>query len=487
MRANRAPRCVSGSFDPRSGRPNSRLRRTERAEDGFTLIELVIVVAIMPLIVGALSLGLISVFSLQGGVANRLADTGDSQVIAANYENDVQGAAQLTTFPGVSNQCGSGTGVLLLGLESNEATNGDYLTKISYVTVSVGSGSSATESLERLYCTNDSLTPTSTSYLAYDLPNPALYPNSPQPSFTVLCVSGETCSGYSGGWTSTSAIGQVSFMITEAKTNYQYTLVSSPIAATTVPNLGSPSSSNTSTSCNFASAGTGTYSSTLCFVDFSVLASQPAALQEATSAGGCLEMSASLPGGYVLYFCLNLSGSSVAPHVLPTYSAAFLGNNNDTTPFYTGINGKPALYQTAAGTTYATFTNISVVSPSGLLATGWEAVSADAESTDVGESITWTTNEGTNSPNYTPPALYTIPNNQQPTDTTDNSIVGNACGQGAGLTGNNTNTVECNGGQNTTSGEKTGTAMVYAVSPSYMKVTMVGTGLEAITFGLMLS
>lgn len=487
MRTNPAPRCASGSVDPQSGRRNSRLRSAERAEEGFTLIELVIVVAIMPLIVGALSLGLISVFSLQGGVSNRLADTGDSQVIAANYENDVQGAAQLTTFSGVSNQCGAGTGVLLLGLESNQATNGDYLTKISYVTVLAGSGATATESLERLYCTNDSLTPTSTSYLAYDLPNPALYPNSPQPSFSVLCVSGQTCSGYSTGWTATSAIGQVSFTITEAKTNYEYTLVSSPIAATTVPNQGSPSSSNTSTSCNFASPGTGTYSSTLCFVDFSVLASQPAALAEATSAGGCLEMSASLPGGYVLYFCLNLSGSAVAPHVLPTYSAAFLGNNNDTTPFYTGISGKPALYQTASGTTYATFTNISVVSPSGLLATGWEAVSADAESTDNGESITWTTNEGTNSPNYTPPALYTIPNNQQPTDTNDNSIVGNACQQGAGLTGNNTNTVECSGGQNTTSGEKTGTPMVYAVSPSYMKVTMVGTGLEAITFGLMLS
>jgi Surface adhesin CshA non-repetitive domain 2 len=175
--------------------------------------------------------------------------------------------------------------------------------------------------------------------------------------------------------------------------------------------------------------------------------------------------------------------------VLPTYSAAFLGNDNDGTPFYTGItsSAKPALYQTAAGTTYATFTNISVVSPSGQLATGWEAVSADAESTDINESITWTTNEGTVNPNYTPPDLYTIPNNQQPTDTNDNSIVGNACEQGAGLTGSTTNTVECNGGQNTTSGEKTGTAMVYAVSPSYMKVTMVGSGLEAITFGLMLS
>src|SRR5665213_2686262 len=63
---------------------------------GFTLVELLVVVVILPLIVGALSLGLISVFSLQSSVSNRLTDTADSQVVAANYTKDVQAAVYIT-------------------------------------------------------------------------------------------------------------------------------------------------------------------------------------------------------------------------------------------------------------------------------------------------------------------------------------------------------------------------------------------------------
>jgi hypothetical protein len=211
-----------------------------------------------------------------------------------------------------------------------------------------------------------------------------------------------------------------------------------------------------------------------------------AELAQATG-GGCLEMSVSInPGDYVLYFCLQITavtaGSVVEPWYLPTYPEAFLGNvdsiNGVNTPFYTGVSGDPALYQRTLGATdKVTFSNISLLSPTDVLATGWEVVSADAESTDVGESLTWTSNVNE----------YVIPNGQSVDSPTD--PVGNACQAGAGLTGSGTTTVECAGGTGTetTSGTKNGTTMVEAETPNWMTCVMVGSGLQAITFGLLVS
>ena len=156
-------------------------------------------------------------------------------------------------------------------------------------------------------------------------------------------------------------------------------------------------------------------------------------------------------------------------------------------PFYTGIAGDPALYQRVeGGTSTVLFSSIEVVNNSnGTLATGWEASSADAESTDghtqygnIGESIQWTSNVN----------LTIIPNGESG----QTQPVGNACLNGvtsAGLTGSGTTTVTCSGyagGYNETGATKTGTAMVWAASPSWLQAKMVGTGLEAITFGMLL-
>ena len=73
-----------------AGRPGA-------SDEGFTLIELLIVVTVMPLVVGALAVGILSVFNLNSSVTNRLTDSNDEQVLAANYQNDVQSAALITT------------------------------------------------------------------------------------------------------------------------------------------------------------------------------------------------------------------------------------------------------------------------------------------------------------------------------------------------------------------------------------------------------
>ena len=152
-------------------------RRTFRSRDsgeaGFSLIELVIVTAILPLIIGALSVGLLAVFSLQPSVSNRLANTGDSQVVSSNFENDVQSAAQITTVSSYGyigwDQCGPNTQVQLMGLEWNLQSSGAYQTVVSYAEVRSGS----TYSLVRQYCSSGfSTTPTSSTTISYNMPVP---------------------------------------------------------------------------------------------------------------------------------------------------------------------------------------------------------------------------------------------------------------------------------------------------------------------------
>ena len=94
------------------------------SSEGFTLIELLIVITIIPLIIGALSLGLITILSLQSGISTRTGDASDAQVVSSTFLKDVQSAAMITEAQPTSIPlaCGSGTPysstpTQLLGLE----------------------------------------------------------------------------------------------------------------------------------------------------------------------------------------------------------------------------------------------------------------------------------------------------------------------------------------------------------------------------------
>jgi prepilin-type N-terminal cleavage/methylation domain-containing protein len=107
---------------------------------GFTLVELLIVMSIIPIIVGALSLGLIMIFSLQHGISNRVSDAGDAQVVSSTFIKDVQSAQMITTENTTSNPasslaCGSGpSGAFqLLGLEWG-GNGGNFVNAVSYFT-----------------------------------------------------------------------------------------------------------------------------------------------------------------------------------------------------------------------------------------------------------------------------------------------------------------------------------------------------------------
>ena len=216
---------------------------------------------------------------------------------------------------------------------------------------------------------------------------------------------------------------------------------------------GRAAAATTTSTCGFATPGTGTYASTLCWFDLSGYNQSLAASPSGQT------MSIALPGGYVITFTLNVSGSlPVTPAAFPSFGDAYLGNDGH----YTGVPGKPALYQTKSGTTTATLSNINVVDANGTTMTGYAFVGADAESTDSGESITWKAS--------TPLTLI--------------SSIGNACNSGALLTGVGTTSVTCAA---TVSGHKTGTPILAAQAPSSFSQTMIGSGLQAVAFGVLVS
>ncbi|MGC1238377.1 MAG: hypothetical protein WA860_06270 [Acidimicrobiales bacterium] len=495
-------------------------RVRNRDEGGFTLLELMIVCVVSPLIVGALALGLMTVLSLQAGVSNRLADSADSQVVQASFRNDVQSAQYITTQSTNSPQCG--TGFQILGLEWNEnPTTNVFETVVSYMTVPVTSGSTTTYSLVRQECTNvtstqSPITPvTSSTVLSTNLAASLVANELTTPLIVILPVS--SANAASGGWVATNVVTSVTFPITEPGTNtpgaskgYTYTLVATPPAANLPSDNYVPITSSANAGCGYASTGSGTYASALCLVDFSALSANNGALMVAARQG-CVELSVPLPGGSTLYFCISITGAPVEPSALPTWTDGFLGNQINGVPFYSDVPGDAALYQscegdsstcsitdngsgpqvanTWGGVTTIQISDITVIAPDGNVATGWEFVSADAESTDGGESITWTSNQ----------PMYDIPNNEPSEDASD--PIGNACNSGAGVSGSYTNssgttpvtstqffaqspatTIVCDGDSN---GTKTGTLMVEALQPTSMTITMVGTGLEGISLGLL--
>lgn len=237
------------------------------------------------------------------------------------------------------------------------------------------------------------------------------------------------------------------------------TAVTLPAAHSSAGRLANDAAASGATSdgsgCSFADAGTGKYASTLCWFDLSAV--DPA---KASSSQG-QPMHITLPGGFSIDMTLNTSGNATAAAALPTFPAAYLGN--DKTGYYTGIKGKPALYQIRQGSVSdATLSKIRVTDKNGEPVTGYAFVGADAESTDTRESITWTS------------------------DATLRQIgdLGNSCS--GGFSGAGTTTVRC-AGSPTVPGNKTGAAILAATNPSTFSQHMVGKGMQAVAFGVLVS
>ena len=119
---------------------------------------------------------------------------------------------------------------------------------------------------------------------------------------------------------------------------------------------------------------------TYCWIDFT---NYNNAL--ATGTGG-QAFTITLPGGSTLSFTLTVSGGGLNAVTVPTWTGAAFGQTA-----FTGVPGNPALYQTTSGTTTnVSLSNIVLTVGSGTVP--YALVAADAESTNNGESLSFTTN-----------------------------------------------------------------------------------------------
>jgi hypothetical protein len=215
----------------------------------------------------------------------------------------------------------------------------------------------------------------------------------------------------------------------------------------------------------------------------------------------------------------------VAAATFPTYHAAFFGNYNAASQetFYSGVGCpasdpttvqlggqtygttsciSPAIYQQGSANSQSntvSLTNIKLTTATNGLVSGYEIVTADAETTDDNESIVWTSNLNFNQ----------IPDTN---DGTPTSYEGNACSTSIGgvltLGGDitdaggtvlttpisNAPTVVCNSDWDSPS-PRTGTLMLEVSPPASgtgangttsIQAVMTGTGLEGVSFGLLL-
>ena len=269
-------------------------------------------------------------------------------------------------------------------------------------------------------------------------------------------------------------------------------------------------------------------------------------------------MTVDVPGGYVMSFCLTTSDSSLIAASTPVGGGScakqtppcdgghisngqgFLGNDNQVngvaTPFYAAIGCPvstpalvsnvvssscidPAIFQTNnGGNDTVTLSDIVVTDPDGNVATGYEVITADAETIDPGGYIKWTSGL---------PAAHPLPFNLVPNF--QSSDLGNACNNvpttdnsnstgwsidngdstvqiggtnySGDLTGLGTASVECTSSWQTQPNAnpalsllRTGTAMLGITPPTVnggaepvtMKAQLQGEGYNAVAFGLLL-
>ncbi len=170
-----------------------------------------------------------------------------------------------------------------------------------------------------------------------------------------------------------------------------------------------------------------------------------------------------LPGGDTMTFSVALSGVRMRPVALPVTSSSFLGSPDH----YSDIDGDPALYQQAAGRSTVTLSGIGIVDAAGDPVSGYSVVTADAESTDAGESITWQSDQN----------LDLLIHNAW------RNGLGNACL--GGLTGVGTSTVTCAGTHTSTA--KTGTPILVADNPTTISAQLSTAHAGAIAFGVVVS
>jgi prepilin-type N-terminal cleavage/methylation domain-containing protein len=207
------------------GAPGWRLRRLPPSgEEGFTLIELVIVLVILPIVVGGIAVVMITSLHDQAGLQTKLADSSDSVVASAYYSRDIQSAAQVTIHPSPSSPAACTPAGLPGATHVMSLEWGTGPTVVSYYYWTPAAPVGAATELVRLSCQANG--PSTRVVMSHGLSTPP--PGSSV--VTVSCVGGAACSTFAGagGWIPSFDLTDVSIGITQS-TGYQFTLVGSPL------------------------------------------------------------------------------------------------------------------------------------------------------------------------------------------------------------------------------------------------------------------
>ena len=127
------------------------------AQDGFTLIELILSIGLLGIIFSTLSLVMLGSMQVNDETRDRLDTTRDEQLVAAYFASDMAGATQVVV--GGAAQCGADAAVVTLAGESfvatpasSTATPDSTATVAAYVFGTASVDGVVTGTLTRSYC-----------------------------------------------------------------------------------------------------------------------------------------------------------------------------------------------------------------------------------------------------------------------------------------------------------------------------------------------
>jgi prepilin-type N-terminal cleavage/methylation domain-containing protein len=149
LRTRVVPTTASRSTALAALRARASQRRATLANDdsGFTLVELLVVIVVMPLVAGAICVAMLSVLTQENAVGSRTSNSGDTSTLSAAFVKDVQSAQYLTTNVSATSPTSCVTTSSILSLQW--PVSGTSTTAVvSYAIVPQGT----TNQLFRYYC-----------------------------------------------------------------------------------------------------------------------------------------------------------------------------------------------------------------------------------------------------------------------------------------------------------------------------------------------
>jgi hypothetical protein len=184
-----------------------------------TLIELLIVVILIPIVIGGVTVAIITVVKNQVGVQSRLSDSHDAQTTAAYFARDVQGATKISTVSTPVCAVAGVTGTQILGLQWSG-------TSVSYI---YDTTDFAHKTLVRVICPSSN----PTSVVAHGLTT--------APTVVITCQTGVTCpaTGSQTIWPA-NGVATITITVPDTTSGFSYNLLSAPrlVSTATSPNPG---------------------------------------------------------------------------------------------------------------------------------------------------------------------------------------------------------------------------------------------------------